>query len=189
MKNFMASDVSADLSMVLEGFSTDKRILPSCLELFKFSALIPSVSLLLSFISSSVVYFSGYKPLLNLDGFLEYFLSDGWVFLAPTLVVGVIFMLMAYNNMILYLTIPDDVRTRSLVIEHLKKITQRTVGFFVMLMLAATLVSGFSPWFAFSIPALEFILLLAVNMIIGVEINRLGAGLALEKISNLIKKI
>ncbi|MGC0946826.1 hypothetical protein WKH55_20505 [Pantoea agglomerans] len=189
MKGLVASEINTDLSMVLDGFKTDERIVPSALELFKLSGFIPALSLLLSFISSSIVYFSGYKPSLTFNGFIEYFLSDGWVFLVPTLPIGLVFMLMTYNNMILYLAIPNDIRTRSLVIEHLKIITQRTVLFFVIIMLMATLLSAFSTWLAFAVPALEFALLFAVNIIVGMEINRLGAGLALEKISNLIKKI
>ncbi|HAU5565808.1 TPA: hypothetical protein JD264_18625 [Serratia fonticola] len=189
MKGFLASDISADLSMILDGFSQDERIVPSALDIFKLSALMPIVSLLLSFISLSLVYFSGYKPALNLNGFMEYFLSDGWVFLAPTIVVGMVFMLMAYNNMTLYLTIPEETRARSLVIEHLKKLAYRIVIFFATLMLISTFLSCYSTWFAFGVPALEFALLFAVNMVVGVEINRLGAGLVIEKISNLIKKI
>jgi len=189
MKGFFASDISADLSMILDGFSTDERIVPSALEIFKLSVLIPALSFFLSFISLSIVYFSGYNPTFSFNGFMEYFLSDGWVFLAPTLVVGLVFMLMAYNNMTLYLTIPESTRARSLVIEHLKKLARRTVVFFVILMLMTTFLSGYSTWFAFGVPALEFALLFVVNMIVGVEINRLGAGLAIEKVSNLIKKI
>lgn len=189
MKGFLASDISADLSMVLDGFSQDARIVPSAHEIFKLSALMPAVSLFLSFISLSIVYISGYKPTLNVNGFMQFFLSDGWVFLAPTVIVGLVFMLMAYNNMTLYLTIPEETRARSLVIEHLKKLVYRTVVFFAFLMLFSTFLSCYSTWFAFGVPALEFALLFAVNIVVGVEINRLGAGLVIEKISNLIKKI
>ncbi len=189
MKGFLASDISADLSMILNGFNTDERVVPSALEIFKLSALMPAVSLFLSFVSLSIVYFFGYNPALNFNGFMEYFLSDGWVFLAPSLVVGLVFMLMAYNNLIVYLTIPESTRSRSLIIDHLKKMARNIVVFFVILMLLSTFLSGYSTWFAFGVPALEFVLLFAVNMIVGVEINRLGAGLVIEKISSLIKKI
>lgn len=78
---------------------------------------------------------------------------------------------------------------KSLLFSHLRKIVFRTVFFFLTMMLVSVILSSFISWFAFGVPALEFAMLFIVNLIIGMEINRLGAGLALEKISNLIKKI
>jgi len=71
----------------------------------------------------------------------------------------------------------------------LRRISKRTVCVFLLLMLVSTILSVFKSWAALAVPALEFALLFAINMVVGAEINRLGAGLALEKISTLIKKI
>ncbi|MFD3227291.1 hypothetical protein [Rahnella aceris] len=189
MKGFIASDISADLSMLMDGFSTDKRIVPSATISLKLSAVIPVASLIMSFTSALIVYFAGYNPELTLQAFIDYFLNDGWVFVAPTLIVGILFTLMSYNNLIVYLAIPESIRRRSVVMTHLRKVTKRTIGFFLILMLVATFLSGYSTWFAFSITGLLFSLLFIVNIIVGSEINRLGAGLAIEKISKLVKKI
>jgi len=89
----------------------------------------------------------------------------------------------------MYMAVPEDARRKSILLSHLKKIAQRTVMIFLTLMVIATVCSSVINWLAFGIPLLLFILLFAVNLVVGAEINRLGAGIALEKISKLINKI
>ncbi|MEJ5174668.1 hypothetical protein [Erwinia sp. MYb416] len=189
MKGLLASEVSADLTMLMEGFSMQNRIVPSASDSFKLSAVIPLTALFMSFISASVVYFTGYNPVLTLNAFVDYFLTDGWIFIAPTLVVGLLFTFMAYSNLLLYLAIPQSFRKRSLVVQHLKKVAKRIAGFFVLLMMISTLLSGYSTWFAFAVSGLLFALLFIINLVVVAEINRLGAGIAVEKINKLISKI
>lgn len=189
MKGFMSSDISADLSMLMEGFASHERIVPSASISLKLSVAIPMATLILNIISTSLVYFSGYNPELTLHDFIGYFFTVGWVFVTPTLIVGFLFTLITYKSISLYLAVPENIRKRSLVIQHLRKVTQKIIAFFLILMLIATLLSGYSAWFAFSIAGLLFSLLCIVKLIVGSEINRLGVGLLIEKISNLVKKI
>ncbi|KMV67975.1 hypothetical protein WB66_23245 [bacteria symbiont BFo1 of Frankliniella occidentalis] len=189
MKNLMTADVRADLTMLMERFSAQEMNIPSVSASLKLSAIIPFLAVFLSFVSASAVYFLGYNPEMSVRGFADYFLSDGWVFVVPTLIVGLVFSFMTYNNVMLYLAIPERVRDRSLVIQHLKKVAKRTIKIFLILMLVATILSGYSSWFAFSITGLLFAQLFIVNLVIGAEINRLGAGIVVEKISNLVSKI
>jgi hypothetical protein len=56
-------------------------------------------------------------------------------------------------------------------------------------MIVSSLLSGISVWFALAVPALLFALFVVTSILVSAEINRLGAGMALEKISSLIKKI
>lgn len=189
MKGLLATEVNADLTMLMDGFSIQNRIVPSASASLKLSMVIPLAAVLLSFISASVIYFTGYKPVLTLDGFAEYFLTDGWVFIVPTLVVGSVFTLMAYNNLLLYLAIPESFRENSLVVKHLSKLAKRTVSFFMILMMISTLLSFYSTWFAFAVTGLLFALLFTINLVVGAEINRLGAGIAIDKISKLVSKI
>lgn len=189
MKGLFASDVSADLAMLMEGFSMDKRIVPSVSDSFKLSAKIPLLAVFMSFLSALIVFLTGYNPVLTLNALADYFLSDGWVFIVPTLVVGLLFTFMAYNNLLLYLAIPESFRKRSLVVKQLRKVVKRTVGFFVLLMVISTLLSFYSTWFAFAVPGLLFCMLFIINLVVGAEISRLGAGIAVDKISKLISKI
>ncbi|MCH9300010.1 MULTISPECIES: hypothetical protein [Pantoea] len=189
MKNLTASDISRDLSALMEGFSSGGRLIPSPSRSFKLSAAVPFIATLLSVIGATLVYLTGYHSQAGLDGILNYFESDGWVFVLPTIVVGAFFTLLTYNKFILYFSIPKDVRENSVVLNHLKKTATKTVVFFITLMIFSTVLSAYSTWFAFSITGLLFALLMIGNLLIGLEINRLGAGVALEKIFIFLKKI
>jgi amino acid transporter len=189
MNNLTLSDVNADISMLMEGFSSDNRHVPSVAHSLKISFSIPLVAVFFSMVSVLIVYFSIYSGRSSLNGLVDFILSDGWAVVVPTAIVGFFFALLTYSNLLVYFAVPEDIRNKSFILNHLKKVASRTVTAFIMLMAVATVFSVFSPWFAVGIPLNLFLLLFAVNLVVGSEINRLGAGLALEKISNLIKKI
>lgn len=191
MSNFTRTEIDADMAMLTDKISSGGRVIPSSSELLKKSSFVPAISILLSLASIFVLYFIGSMKYsyISSQSFFDYLISEGWVIVVPTMVVGVFFSLMTYNNLIMYLTLSEDVRGNSLILIHLRRVVQRTVVFFLSLMVLSTILSGFISWLAFGIPALEFALLFIVNLAVGMEINRLGAGLALEKISNLLKKI
>ena len=191
MTNFTRAEIDADISMLTEKFSTGIRIIPSNSDLLKKCFFIPVISFLLSLVSTLTFYFVSsikYKYAYS-DGYINFLASDGWMILAPTVIVGLVFAVMTYNNLILYMALPEDVRHKSVILNHLKSVVKRTVTFFLVLMIGSSLLAGFISWLAFAVPALLFALLFIVNFMVGAEINRLGAGLALEKISKLIKNI
>lgn len=191
MSQFTKAEIDADMAMLTEKIASGGTVIASSSDLLKKSFFIPALSILLSLVNTWTFYYINsltYKYAYSED-YIDFLMSDGWVVLIPTVVIGVLFSFMAYNNLLIYLTIPDEVRKTSLVVGHLKKIVFRTVIFFLGLMLISVILSSFISWFAFGVPILEFALFFVVNLIVGMEINRLGAGLALEKISSLIKKI
>ncbi|KGT92355.1 hypothetical protein [Enterobacter cancerogenus] len=191
MSQFTKAEIDADMAMLTEKIASGGTVIASSTDLLKKSFFIPALSILLSLVNTWTFYYINsltYKYAYS-EGYIDFLMSDGWVVLIPTVVIGVLFSFMAYNNLLIYLTIPDEVRKTSLVVGHLEKIVFRTVIFFLGLMLISVILSSFISWFAFGVPILEFALFFVVNLIVGMEINRLGAGLALEKISSLIKKI
>lgn len=189
MNTLTTADVNADVSMLMGSFSLEAKTISSSTSLFKISVVVPSIAILLSMLSNVFGYISLYKGDSSLRGFYEDFLSDGWAVLLPTAIVGLLFTFMTYNNLLMYMAVPEDARRKSLILSHLKKVAQRTVFIFLTLMVLATVLSSVINWLAFGIPLLLFILLFAVNLVVSAEINRLGAGIALEKISKLINKI
>ncbi|KAF6653080.1 hypothetical protein HFD91_21095 [Enterobacteriaceae bacterium EKM102V] len=189
MSNLTMAKIDADISMLMESLSSKHRLIPSSLKLLKLSLFVPTLALIAAFMSDVIGYVSLFGSQSSLEGYSLYFLSDGWAVVIPTLIIGVIFAFMTYNNLMLYMAVPSEARRNSLILSHLRRISKRTVCVFLLLMLVSTILSVFKSWAALAVPALEFALLFAINMIVGAEINRLGAGLALEKISTLIKKI
>jgi len=189
MGNFTAAQVEADVSLLMNCLESNQRQIPSATALMKRSAAIPFFSAVLSILSSVVFYVSLYKEDSSIDGFMSFFFSEGWYLLAITAGVGLLVFLMTYNNQLAYMSLPSEVRTKSLIVSHLAKIVRKSVGLFCGLMIISSVLSGVSVWFAIAVPALLLSQFVVASILVSAEINRLGAGLALEKISNLIKKI
>lgn len=189
MNTITVADVNADVSMLMGSFSEEARVIPSSAALFKISTAVPLIAFVLSIFSDIIGYISLDRSESSLNGLYNYFLSDGWAVLVPTAIIGLLFTFMTYNNLMMYMAVPEAARRQSVILSHLKKIVKRTVKLFLALMIIATVFSSVINWLAFAIPLLLFILLFAVNLVVGAEINRLGAGIALEKISKLINKI
>ena len=109
--------------------------------------------------------------------------------MAITTVVGLLVFLMTYNNQLTYMSLPLEVRNNSLLVSHLTRIVRKLIITFCTLMIVSSLLSGLSAWFAIALPVLLLSLFIVSSILVSFEINRLGAGLALEKISQLIKNI
>ncbi|ORM59982.1 hypothetical protein PRCB_10825 [Pantoea rodasii] len=189
MTNFTMAKVDADVSMLMDSLSSSHRLIPSSLQLLRLSFVVPVISLVAALVGDVIGYVSLFGSQSSLQGYYSYLFSDGWAVVIPTVIIGLLFALMTYNNLMLYMAVPESTRHASIILRHLRKIAKRTVSIFMILMFVAAFLSLFKSWASLAIPALEFVLLFALNMIVGAEINRLGAGLALEKISSLIKKI
>lgn len=188
MANLTAAQVEEDVNYLIEGLDINKRLIPSASTLLKKSAAIPFLTILLSFISTIVFYLSSDWNERTLYGFSHFFLNEGWVVVAPAAIIGAIFMAFTYSKLMMYFTVPEDVRKNSLILNHLQKITVRVVKFFIFMMFLSLVLAAFNPLFTFAIPALLFVMIFAMGFIVGSEINRFGTGLALEKVSSLIKK-
>lgn len=189
MNNLTAADIDADILMISNSLKAGIRYVPSSSELMIKSATIPFISLILSLMSTIIFYVSSDKEDASIQGFWDFFVTEGWYLIIITMAVGAFFFLIAYNNILTYMTIPKEVRTKSLILRHLSGLAFNCLKVFVFLLVCSAFLSGFSPWFAIAIPALMLVLLFVVSGVIGAEINRLGAGFALEKISKLISKI
>lgn len=189
MNNLTSEKIDADIGILLDGFSLNKRHIPSPLTLLRLSMVIPLISICLSLLSMLIIYISDEYVEHSVIGYINYLFSDGWIVVLPTMGISAFFSFMTYNNLAMYKAVPKSLRENSLLIGHLKAVAKRTVALFLSLMLLASLFSGHYSRAAFAIPLLEFVMFFGVNLVIGSEINRLGAGAVLEKISNLIKKI
>jgi len=191
MSNFTRAEIDADIAMLTNKISLGGRIIPSNSDLLKKCFFIPIVSIFLSVFSTWVLYFidSSKYSYISSEGYANYLVSEGWVVIVPTAIIGLFFSFMVYNNLIMYLTLSEELRENSLVLRRLRKVVKRTVALLLVIMLISAILSGFISWLAFGVPAAELALFFIVNLVVGMEINRLGAGLALEKISSVIKKI
>ncbi|NNS09963.1 hypothetical protein [Erwinia sp. JH02] len=189
MNNLTAADVDADITMLMDSFNVHKRSIPSLGMLMSRSAVVPCFSFFFSLISTVVFYSSTDKDTASVSGYFDFFMNEGWYLVAATVAVGLLFSIMTYSNLLTYMAVPEEARKKSIIIRHLKRVTRKTVFFFFGLIVASCILSGLSPWFTVAIPALTLTLFIVVNVIVGLEISRLGIGVFLQKLSSLVKKI
>lgn len=189
MSNLTAIQINEDLDLLYNNLAASKRQIPAATTLISRSLVFPLFSVLLSFLSIAVFYVSTDGKNMSISGAVDFFTSEGWYFVLATAVVGLVITLFVYNNQILYMSVPESVREKSLILKHLSKVLRKSVLISALLMTVCVFLSAFSGWFVFAIPVLTLVLFFAINMILSAEISRLGAGVALEKISDLIKKI
>lgn len=189
MQVLNGENIMSDISSLMDGVSSIKAEIPPVGKVLKASLLLPAFTFIASILSSISYYYSNKYSHLRYNGLSDYFFSDGWVFVAPTLVVGFVFFVMAYNNVLLYMSVPKLLRDGSIILLHIKGIALKAAFLFLALIGMLTLSSSFFHFALYLIPAIEFIFIFIVNMVIGMEINRLGVGFVLEKLTSAIKKI
>ncbi|WP_261643061.1 hypothetical protein [Erwinia mallotivora] len=189
MSILTAAQVEADVNYLINGLEVNKRLIPAASTLFKKSSAIPLVTVLLSFLSTVVFYVSSEGNELGIAEFCHFFMTEAWVVVVPSAIIGLFFILFTYNKLMMYFSVPVEVRKKSIILNHLKEITARIVKVFISLMICSVILTPISPWFTFAIPGLLLVLMFATGLIVGAEINRFGTGMALEKISGLLKKI
>ena len=189
MANLTAAQVEADVDLLMCCLGANHREIPSAASLSKRSSVLPLFAAVLSVLSTIIFYVAFYKSDASIAGFLKFFTSEGWYLVAITAGIGLFVFLMTYNNQLTYLSLPSKLRNESLILSHIGRIVRKSVIIFCSLMILSSLLSGVSVWFALAVPALLLMLFVITSILVSAEINRLGAGLALEKISNLIKKI
>jgi len=189
VSNLTAIQIDEELNVLIESLDVGKRQIPPVSVLLKRSLAIPLLALMLSLVSTVVFYLASYKDEATVTGFIEFFLSEGWYLIGITLVVGFLVFFMTYNNQLIYMTLPKEVRDNSLIFCHLSAVVRRILTIFILLMSVSCAMSAFSAWFAISIPVLLLVMFVVTGIVVSSEINRLGAGVALEKVSALLKKI
>ncbi len=189
MSILTAAQVEADVNYLIDGLEANKRLIPASSALLKKSSVIPLLTIFMSALSTVVFYVSSEWSELSVADFFHFFMTEAWVVVAPAAIIGLFFILFTYNKLLMYYSVPEEVRKKSVILIHLKKITVRIVKLFIAMMVCSVVLAALSPWFTFAIPALLLVLIFAAGFIVGAEINRFGTGLALEKISKLINKI
>jgi len=189
MANLTAAQVEADVDLLMGCLGANHREIPLASSLMKRSSMLPLFATVLSVLSTIVFYVSFYKEEASLAEFMHFFTSEGWYLSAITAGIGLFVFMMTYINQLTYLSLPSHVRKESLIVGHIGKIVKKSIATFCSLMILSCLLSGVSVWFAVAVPALLLAFFVVTSILVSAEINRLGAGLALEKISSLLKKI
>lgn len=190
MSGFSVKEVNADISMLFGCLSDPDRRIPSFSDIARKSSLIPIFTTIVSFISVLVYYSSlATRHPDTVEAFSKFFVEEGWYPVGASIVIGFLFFIMSYTNLTLYMTIPFSVREKSLLVKHLTRLVRRVVIIFFVFIGIAAFLTALQPLLSFAIPGAMFVFLFVINLIISLEINRLGMGPVLEKMNKMLSKI
>ncbi|HEY3591473.1 MAG TPA: hypothetical protein VGL07_15650 [Buttiauxella sp.] len=94
-----------------------------------------------------------------------------------------------YGPALMYLTIPEDIRNKSIIITRLKRLAKKVWTFFLVCHFALALFSCFYRDAIYGMIPLVFLSFFITQSIISAEIGRYGIAPAMEKMVSLARKV
>lgn len=125
---FSNGDAKKEIAEIIAGIGSDERPVSSAKEAFKIVAVYPAMMIatviLLWFAFYAVMVFTGDNEGQNLKFYFEaaqlVMGYGGWISVGVTFVSAIIFILINYSTVLIYLSIPEDIRNRSKIITSIK---------------------------------------------------------------------
>ncbi|WP_194208702.1 hypothetical protein [Superficieibacter sp. 1612_C1] len=196
---FSNGDVRKEIAEIISGIGSDERPVSSPKEAFKIVAIYPAMMIL----TVILLWFSFYAMMVmtgdNTGQKLGFYFEaaqlimgyEGWISIGVTTVVAIFFILISYSTALIYLSIPEDIRSRSKIIASIKSTVKKT---FLILWGIATLLSlvgMFSDWMillAGTIPVVLFMSIFIINGYLGIQSARYGLGPLMSTANKLISR-
>lgn len=196
---FSNGDAKKEIAEIIAGIGSDERPVSSAKEAFKIVAIYPAMMvatvILLWFVFYAVMVFTGDNEGQKLKFYFEaaqlVMGYGGWISVGVTFVSAMIFILINYSTVLIYLSIPEDIRNRSKIITSIKS---RVGNMSLTLWGGATLLSFvgiFSNWMillAGSVPVALFISIFVINGYLGIQSARYGLGTLMSTANKVISK-
>ena len=184
---FSNGDAKKEIAEITSGIGSDERPVSSLKEAFKLVAIYPVMMflsvVLLWLVFYATMVFAGEGTVQNSKFYFEAALlimgDGGWFSLGATIIAAIFFMLINYSTVLIYLSVPADIRSRSIIIGSIKAMVKKIS---LILWGGATLLSLagiFSGWIillAGSIPFVLFMSIFIINGYIGMQGARYGLG-------------
>lgn len=187
------NDINNDIKMLSDSVTDIHRPLVSSGEALKLALFWPGICVLcyamvtilmvLNFVPSPDAYGDPIS-LLSADGLYGNFAA---VAVGTVFALGIGFGF--YGPALMYLTIPEDIRNKSIIINRLKKIVKKVGGFFLVCHFALALFACFYRDAIYGMPVLVILSFLITQGIISAEIARYGVAPAMKKMVSLARKI
>ena len=185
----MYNDIKKDADFIFESLASGERLIPSAFDVIKSSAVFPMSCLSFYALSLAYIIYSfvppedvWINPILHYQGLTLAF--GGF-----TLILAIAIMAMLYTPFMLLISIPKEVRIKSLLIQRLtalfRKISEVAIVINGMLAIAA----AFIPQLFYAAPFVLLISYLIMQASISSELTRYGIAGAMNKFAKIIKKI
>ncbi|MFS7282029.1 hypothetical protein AB6867_26290 [Serratia proteamaculans] len=171
------NDINADLAMILDSVKITNTPIPLASEAIRIAIKIPALLALPGVFICLVRLFL--KE--DIEGELWLLMFHSVVFLA--------FSLITYSSALLYLSIPFEVRGKSVFINEIKSKILHFSRFLIIINFIAVMMSFAFPIMIVISPGLCFVGNMIIRIYIGLEVSRYGAASMIEKIGGVVKSI
>ncbi|MEB6622667.1 hypothetical protein [Enterobacter roggenkampii] len=184
---FSNGDAKKEIAEIISGISGDERPVSSPKQAFQLVAIYPAMMLL----TITLMWFAFYVSVIqagdNSGVGLRFYLEaaqlvmgyGGWISLGVTTVVAIFFILINYSSVLVYLSIPEDIRDRSIIITSIRSTVKKMAlilwGSATLLSLVG-IISDCGILLAGSVPAFLFISIFVINGYLGIQSARYGLG-------------
>jgi len=187
------NDINNDIKMLSDNISDMNRPLVSSGKALKLALFWPGIYVL-GYAVAVVWMIVTFVPVHDLVGNTMYLLDGGGlggnlIAAAFGTVFGFGFGFGFYGPALMYLTIPEDIRNKSIIIARLKKIVIKAGRFFLICHFALALFTCFFRDAIYGMPVLVILSFFITQSIISAEIGRYGIAPAMEKMVSLARKI
>lgn len=184
---FSNGDAKKEIAEIISGISGDERPVTSPKQAFQIVAIYPAMMLLTVTLMWFAFYVSVIRAGDNSGLGLKFYLEaaqlvmgyGGWISLGVTTVVAIFFILINYSTVLIYLSIPENIRNRSIIITSIKSTVKKMAlalwGSAVLLSIVGFILD-WGTLLAGSVPAILFVSIFVTNGYLGIQSARYGLG-------------
>jgi len=196
---FSNGDAKKEIAEIISGIGSDERPVSSPKKAFKIVAIFPTMMLL----TVILMWFAFYTRMVltgdNSGQSLRFYLEagqlvmgyGGWISIGMTAAITIFFILINYSTVLVYLSIPEDIRNRSKIITSIKGTVKKMALFLWGCATLLSFVGMMSDWgglLAGSIPAVLFISIFVTNGYLGIQSARYGLGPLMSTANRIVSR-
>ncbi len=183
-------DIDNDLLLISDLLDNRSKKIPSAAKVWGYAGFIPGVCVALNFLTAVGIFIKshGINEVVS-DNFLSFITDYLLSFGGATLVIGIFMMLFIYPNTLLYLSVSDELKEKSVIVSKIVK----KIRFFIFLLFAINVIAmvvGFINPYAIFVTPISLVCFLFITMIaLSTETARYGLIPMMNKLSAVVRKI
>lgn len=181
------NDVTREIEFIFENLSNGENSIPSPFEALKISAVFPVTCLAFYAISLSYIVYSFVPPDDVWINPVIHYLGGLLAFGCFTLILSLAIVAMLYGPSMLFVSIPRDVRSKSILLNKLSGFYRRSCAVFITINGVYALFVGFYPNAFYVAPFVFLLSYLIMQGMISAELTRYGLSSVIRKLRSLIR--
>lgn len=182
-------EVKKDLELIFSNLNNAENSVPSPIGAVKVSAVFPMLSLLCYALSLGYIVATFTPPDDVWVSPIIHYLGGILAFSGFTLILALAIVAMFYTPSLVFLSIPENIREKSILASKFAKTFKNLSIVFIAINAMFAVVCAFIPDAFYGAPVVLLMSYLIMQAMISSEMTRYGMSAAIEKLSKLVNKI